>query len=142
MVSVSRETEGDVRVGSEQTLKCIVTKPKLDVPVKLIISWIHYNITLNGRVTEISEFDERNVYHLELTLTSFNYTMAGVYSCVAREEAGNEATARFVKSATLSSTLTLTAKDCKFSHQTKITFLLLSLCSVQDQYPSGLQPTV
>ena len=113
MVSVSRETEGDVRVGSNQTLKCIVTKPKLDVPVKPIISWIHYNITLNGSVTEISEFDERNVYHLELTLTSFNYTMAGVYSCVAREEAGNEATARFVKSATLSSTLTLTAKDCK-----------------------------
>ena len=108
-MSVSRETEGDVRVGSNQTLKCIVTKPKLDVPVKLIISWIHYNITLNGSVTEISEFD---VYHLELTLNSFNYTMAGVYSC-AHEEASNEATTHFVKSATSSSTLTLTAKDCK-----------------------------
>ena len=110
MVSVSRETERDVRVGSNQTLKCIVTKPKLDVPVKLIISWIHYNIILNGSVTEISEFD---VYHLELTLNSFNYTTAGVYSCVAHEEASNEATTHFVKSATSSSTLTLTAKDCK-----------------------------
>ena len=109
--SASRITQGEIRVGSVQTMKCRVTIGKMDIPVRLTLSWRFSNATLNQSVTELPVSNKASSYYLDHVVDPFNYTETGVYSCMAHVEAADEATAVFVKSAASFSTLTLTVSD-------------------------------
>ena len=107
-------TEGEVTVGSDQTLQCSVSLAEIDVPVKLTLSWtFSNNNTLNETSIELSQVNELDTYYLDLYLYSLNYSQTGAYSCVAKVETSDAAVTEFVKPATSLSVLTVTAAGGK-----------------------------
>ena len=116
-MSVSREKEGEVRLGSLQTLHCTVSLPQYDIPLQVMVQWSSPTSLFNESTVEISPDENNNVYKLNLVIQSYEATDSGSYTCLALVEA-IAGKAAFVLPGNSSSSLTVVATNGRpiFTH--------------------------
>ena len=76
-VTVSRVTEGEIEIGSRQTLNCSATIEKLDVPVTITLQWRLHSLVLNESIVS----GHLRNHDLSLVLDSYNYNTSSSYVC-------------------------------------------------------------
>lgn len=109
-MNVSRETEGEIQLGSAQLLKCSVTVWKVDIPVTVTLQWSSLTSLLNESTISIPRRQgQYNNLYLTLVFDSYHFYDSGAYICTALVAPAANSSA--IVQARVSSTIVLSATD-------------------------------
>ena len=113
---MSRETRGEVHIGSTQILKCSVAIHNVDIPINLKMQWISRASVLNESTIIFTGQNHSN-YHLALVFDSYKHDDTGTYECTA-SILPTANTSALVETGNTSSSLSLVALNGVFVFST------------------------